>query len=204
MIESGFQPRLVGFAGHAEASDQNTLRLAIREELHEIKGILGPRVTAFSSVGTGADLAFMRACVDLRIPMILISPHTRERLAENFRDIDDWNMAEQLISVALAKYVVPEAKNAKDVDQSVNRHLLEFADAFLFTWHDEPGKDKDRTEETISEARELGIPVRIMHADGSKAHWSFDPDVERGARHGFETRKELLEFFDARLTTPFS
>ena len=109
-------------------------------------------------------------------------------------------MASHLISVALAKYVVPQKREA---GQSVHQYLLEFADAFLFAWNGEPGDNEDRTEALVTETRELGIPARIIHTGELSAHWSFEPDLQRSARHGFETRKELLEFFDARLPTPF-
>jgi len=201
---SGSQPRLVGFAGHPAISNQDALRLAIREELTGIKEMFGQRTTAISGIGSGANLVFLRACVELRIPVILISPHICERrLAEDFHDNDEWIMARHLISVALAKYVAPEQENGEDANQLVARHLLEFADVFLFTWHGEAVNERDRTGEIIGETRELGIPARIIHSEELSAHWSFAPDLERGARHGFGTRKELLEFFDARLPTLF-
>ena len=200
MTELEFQPRLIGFAGPSKLSNPDALQLAIRRELTTIKETFGPRVTAVSRIGSGANLLFLRVCVEQRIPMILISPHSAKRLAEDFQNIEEWTMARHMISVALAKYVVPEQE---DANRTVHRYLLEFADAFLFAWHGEPGDEKDRTGDILTETRDLGIPARIIHVEELNARWSFEPDLQRGARHGFETRKDLLEFFDARLPTPF-
>ena len=98
-------------------------------------------------------------------------------------------MAEHLMSVALAEYVAP------DTCQVVSRHLLEWADAFLFACDDEPPRSAGVT---VAEAFDLGIPARIIDPVSLEARWTFEPDSGRGARHGFGTRKELLEFFDER------
>lgn len=199
MTRASLQPRLIGFAGQADVSNPDELRLALREELSAMRECFGPRITAISGIGKGADLVFLRVCVELRIPMILISPRSSERLSEAFDDPDEWTLVRHLISVALAKYVVPEPENGMDTAQAVAGNLLAFADAFLLAWRGEG----DFVGEMIAETRALGIPARIIHTKELHAHWSFDPDLKRGARHGFETRKELLEFFDARLPTLF-
>lgn len=195
MNEPGSQPRLIGFAGHRNVSDREALGLAIRRELALMRETFGPRLTAFSSAAAGADLVFLRACVELRIPTIVILPFTLERFAKDFDDLGEWEMARHLMSVSLAKYVAPGENEGQQAYQVVSRHLIEWADVFLFL-------EQGETLETVEEARDLGIPARIIDAAGLDARWSFEPDPNRRARHGFGTRKELLEFLDARLGTP--
>lgn len=88
--------------------------------------------------------------------------------------------------------------------QVVSRHLLEWADAFLFAWDGEPPRGEGGTGETVEEARDLGIPARIIDIGKMQARWHFEPDPQRRARHGFATRKELLDFLDASLGAPIS
>ena len=202
MNQPGSQPRLISFAGHRNVSDKAALGLAIRRELTLMRETLGPRLTAFSSAAAGADLIFLRACVELRIPAIVILPFTVERFAEDFDDHEEWEMARHLMSVSLAKYVAPGENEGLQAHQAISRHLIEWADAFLFVSKDEPQRGEDDNGETMGEARDLGIPARIIDTQGLAARWSFEPDPNRKARHGFGTRKELLEFLDARLGTP--
>lgn len=186
------QPPLLAFSGQREMPDQEALRNALRGELALMRESFGGRLTAFSGASTGVDLVFLRACVDLRIPFIALLPVPRPRLGEVFVDADERLMAEHLTGVALAQYVAPAA----DARVAVSQYLLEWADAFLFAWDETPGAEG--SGQTAAEARDLGIPSRIINPASLEARWTFEPDRGRGARHGFGTRKELLEFFDAR------
>lgn len=172
--------------------DQEALRNALRGELALMRESFGGRLTAFSGATTEADLVFLRACVELRIPFIALLPVPRPRLGEIFLGAETREMARHLTGVALAQYVAPAA----EAREAVSRYLLEWADAFLFAWDGTPGADG--SGQTVAEARDLGIPSRIVDPASLEARWTFEPDRVRGARHGFGTRKELLEFFDAR------
>jgi hypothetical protein len=76
---------------------------------------------------------------------------------------------------------------------------LEWADAFLFVWNGERQKGVGGTGETVEEARDLGIPSRVIDAHSFSARWETPPDPNRKARHGFLSRADLLDFLDARL-----
>lgn len=198
MIDSSLQPKLLGFAGHRRVRDKEALRLAIRSGLKEMKDLLGGRMIALCSAAAGADLIFLRCCVDLRIPAIVILPFGEERFSEDFEDLEEWIFATHLLSVSLAKYVAPGGKEAPEAYQVVSQIMLEWADAFLFAWDGQPQRGAGGTGETVGEAEILGIPSRIIDADSFEVRWNVEADAARRARHGFGTRKELLEFFDAR------
>ncbi len=199
MSDSGEQPKLLGFAGHRRVSNTETLREAIRREVVAAKELLGKRMIAISSAAAGADLIFLKTCVELRIPTIVILPFPEARFAEDFDDKEDWLMAQRLSGVALAKYVAPGNHQAPQAYQIVSRLLLEWADAFLFVWNGEPQKGAGGTGETVEEARDLGIPSRVIDAHSLSARWETPPDPNRKARHGFLSRADLLDFLDARL-----
>jgi hypothetical protein len=202
MSDAAEQPKLLGFAGHRLVPDAEGLREAIRRELVAAKELLGKRLIAISGAAAGADLIFLKSCVELRIPAIVILPFPEERFAEDFEDAEEWAMAQRLGGVALAKYVAPGGKEAPEAYQVVSRLLLEWADAFLFAWNGEPQKGAGGTGETVEEARVLGIPSRVIDARSLAARWETPPDPNRRARHGFASRADLLDFLDARFSAP--
>ncbi|MFM2199855.1 MAG: hypothetical protein RLZZ505_3287 [Verrucomicrobiota bacterium] len=198
MSDASDQPKLLGFAGHRMVTDKEALREAIRRELVAMKGLLGNRMIAISSAAAGADLIFLKSCVELRIPAIVILPFPEERFSEDFEDEEEWAMAQRLSGVALARYVAPGGKEAPEAYQIVSRLLLEWADAFIFAWNGEPQKGAGGTGETVEEARDLGIPSRVIDSRSLAARWETPPDPHRKARHGFHSRADLLDFLDTR------
>lgn len=195
MIDPGKQPKLLGFAGPRRVPDVEGLRGAIRRELLEMRELLGERIIAVSSAAEGADLLFLRTCVDLRIPAIVILPFSEGRFSEDFEDAKEWEMAKHLTGVALAKYVAPGDPAVPEACHAASRHLLEWADAFLFAWD---GDSRMGAGEAVGEARDLGIPSRIIDTTSLEPRWGVPPEGGRKARHGFESRAELLDFLDTR------
>lgn len=198
MSDASGQPKLLGFAGHRKVPDTEAMRAAIRRELLAMKELLGKRMIAMTSAAAGADLLFLKSCVELRIPAIVILPFPEERFAEDFEHAEDLAMARHLCGVALAKYVAPGGHEAPEAYQIVSRLILEWADAFLFAWNGEPPKGAGGTGETVEEARDLGIPSRVIDADSLAPRWETPPDPHRKARHGFHSRADLLDLLDAR------
>ena len=192
------QPKILGFAGHRNVPDPEGLRNIIREELSEMKDKLGGRVIGISSAAAGADLIFLRSCIDLRIPTIVVLPFSEARFAEDFEDSAEWELAEKLFGVALAKYITPGGREAPEAYQAVSRNLIEWADVFLFAWGGKPARGIGGTGETVEEAREIGLPTRIIDAGTLEAEWTIPMDSGRKARHGFKTRKDLVDFLDLR------
>jgi len=191
-------PKLLGFAGHRAVPDTEGLRIEIRRELEAMRGTMGKRIIAVCSAAAGTDLVFLKTCVELRVPAIVILPFHEERFAGDFEDADEWALAQRLCGVALARYVAPGALDAPQAYQAVSRLLLEWADAFLFAWNGGPPKGAGDTGETVAEARDLGIPSRVIDPASLAARWETPADPCRKARHGFGSRPELLDFLDAR------
>jgi hypothetical protein len=198
MSDLAEQPKLLSFAGHRKVTDRVALHDAVRCELVAMKELLGKRMIALCGAAAGADLIFLKSCVELRIPTIVILPFPEERFAEDFEDAEEWAMAQRLFGVALARYIAPGGLGAPEAYQLVSRLMLEWADAFLFAWNGAPPNGVGGTGETVQEARELGIPSRIIDTANLATRWETPPDPHRRAGHGFHTRAELLDFFDAR------
>lgn len=192
MIDREKQPKLLGFAGHADVADAGALRIVIREELLRMREILGARMIAVSGAAAGADLIFLKNCVELRIPTVVILPSPKVHFQKHFKNAEEWKLAEGLLSVALEVYQVLEAGEDR---QLISRQMLDWADAFLFGWDAEVA---GKTGETMEDARHMGVPARVIDAGSLIGRWEIEVDQSRAARHGFADRRELLEFFDAR------
>lgn len=192
MIDREKQPKLLGFAAHGDVVDEAALRIVIREELLRMREILGARMIAVSGAAPGADLIFLKNCVELRIPTVVILPSPKVHFQKHFKDAEEWKLAEGLMSVALEVYETPEAVEDR---QLISRQMLDWADALLFAWDGMGGRT---TGDMVQDARYMGIPARIIDAGSLIGRWEIEADRSRAARHGFADRKELLEFFDAR------
>ncbi|MFD2255611.1 hypothetical protein ACFSSA_02900 [Luteolibacter algae] len=198
MNNTKLQPKLLGFAGHRQVADKEKLAIVIRHEVEMMKQALGEKMIGISSAAAGADLVFLRACVELRIPTIVILPFSEERFSEDFEDQAEWQLAQQLMSVSLVKYIIPGRYESPQAYHVVSTQLLEWADAFLFAWNGQPQKGIGGTGETVADARDTGTPSRIIDTGSLVARWQVPVDESRAAKHGFETRRELLEFLDRR------
>ncbi len=192
------QPKLLGFAGHCKVTDPEALRLAIRGEILKMKEFLGEGMTGISSAASGADLLFLRSCIELRIPTIVILPFPQARFSEDFKDAEEWALVEKLTGVALAKYVTPGGHEAPGVYRAVSRDLIDWADAFLFAWDGKPPRGTGGTGETVGQACDLGIPARLIDTESLEPSWLVPCDPSAKARHGFQSRSELLDFLDLR------
>ncbi|MBC7979875.1 MAG: hypothetical protein H7Y36_04870 [Armatimonadetes bacterium] len=102
------------------------------------------------------------------------------------------------MDVSLAQYIAPGGHAAPEAYQEVARHLLAWSDAFLFAWNGQPPQGVGGTGETVMDACEMGIPSRVINAENLEPRWSVPHEMGSKARHGFETRRELLEHLDQR------
>ncbi len=169
--------KLLGFAAVAEVIDHVAFATAIRAELEAARDLLGANMVVLSGAETDSDLVFLRTCIELRIPTIALLPADASFLPENKK------LFENLLSVSLAKYSFPLS--------SQNLPILEWADALLCACCDDEN-------EILTDALALGIPTRKLHAASLAAHWTHPPQPANSPRHGFPTRRELLEFLDKR------
>lgn len=200
MNDAAKQPKLLGFVGQRDVIDSERLRAVTRCEVIAMRDLLGKRMIAITSAAPGADGIFLKICVELRIPVIVILPFPEEQFADEYKDAEEWAMTRQLCSVALAKYVVPGNHLASDAYHLMTQQLLEWVDAFLFAWNGELQERAFCTAEAVKEARDLGIPSRMIDVMNYTAKWEIPSDPSRKARHGFDTRADLLDFLDARFS----
>ncbi|MES2982878.1 MAG: hypothetical protein V4727_11240 [Verrucomicrobiota bacterium] len=173
--------KLLGFAAVAEVTDHDAFAAAIRSELEAVRDLLGANMVVLSGAGTDVDLIFLRTCIELRIPTIVLLPSDEPFISET--DPEKCKLLENLLSVSLAKYPLPPSTQATPI--------LEWADALLCACCDDE-------EEILTDALALGIPTKKLHSISLESNWTHPPHPASPARHGFPTRRELLEFLDKR------
>lgn len=187
------QPFLLGFAGHRKVADKEALARVLRAELELMKDHFGGGLIAISSAAAGGDLVFLKTCVELRVPTLLILPFADERFGEDFEDREEWELAKKLMGVALDKHVL-RGHAAPGAYREVSWKLVEWADAFLFVWDGQASRGPGGTGETVAEARDLGIPSRVVDSTSLDPRWAVPLDHLRPPRHGFARRLDLLDF----------
>ena len=189
------QPKLIGFVSQEFRGEEFDLKAILRVELENLRDLYGYRRTVLASIRTRSDLALLQSCIQLRIPFILILPEDPAQLSEPLGE-SHWSMASHLMSVSLARYAVPGITSPDRIPALI----LEWADGFLCVKGEEDHFHD--TQQALDDAAALGIPSKIIHGSSSQTAWNIAPEPQRAARHGFETRQDLLEFFDSRLGAP--
>ncbi len=172
-------PRLLAFSATPHLSLAENFQETLHAEVPRIKQLLGEGLIALSSADSQADLLFIRACVNFRIPVIVLADSDRPH-AE-----DDQHLAlsKALLSVALAKYTMLNTGT-----RAISSYLLEWADVLLLA------NSPSASEEILENAIALGIPTRTL----SPAVWRIPFVPVAAPRHGFDTRRDLLDFLDLR------
>lgn len=167
--------KLLGYATVTESKDPKAFAAIVRNELISIRNVLGTDMIVLTSAGTTTDLVFLRTCIELRIPTIVFLPDDT--------DTESSNLLGHLLSVSLAKYAITGTQP--------HLPILEWADALLYACC-------DKDHEILTDALAQGIPTRKLHSISLEANWTHQPQPSHPARHGFITRRELLEFLDKR------
>lgn len=173
--------KLLGFTAVAEVTDHAAFATAVRAELEAARYLLGETMVTLSTAHTKSELVFLRACVELRIPTIVFL--TNDETAPASLDQESLRLREHLLGVTLAKYTVSQSPAAISI--------LEWADALLCACG-------EAENEMLGDALALGIPTRKLHPQQLTASWTHTPEVSSPTRHGYSSRRELLEFLDKR------
>jgi hypothetical protein len=171
--------KLLGFAASVEVSDAPAFAQTIRSELEAARILLGSNMVALSGANTLTELTFLRTCIELRVPTIVFLPN--EEPFPDEPESETSKLRKNLLSVTLATYLTPQPFLP----------ILDWADALI-------SANSDDEDEFLADAVALGIPIRKLHACSFNADWTHLPHPASPAKHGFPTRRELLEFLDKR------
>ena len=163
MSEEGFQRiHVIGFAGHRSMNDSAAIKAAMLAVLREWRDESTGTCIGRSSTAAGADLLFLEACRDLGIPFTVVLPFPEERFSEDFDDPPDWARAKTLMAEAASVDVVPGNEVAPEAYHLAAREVLDTSDRMLCVWDGKAARGVGGTAESVAEARERRMPLRII------------------------------------------
>ena len=132
--------------------------------LREFKASADGEWVGRSSAAAGADLIFLEACRELGMAYSVVLPFPEERFREDFDDAAEWQRAVDLMKSASSIELAPGNEVAPEAYHLAAREILDVSDALLFLWDQQPARGIGGTAESVTEARERGMPVRIIDA----------------------------------------
>lgn len=170
----------IGFAGHRAVADPAALKAAIRRELDDFRATLNGEVVGLASAAAGADILFLEACEEAGLRTVVILPFAEHRFVDDFDDSLEWQRSRERMAAAEWCEVAPGNEDSPAAYHVVAREILEVADRMLFAWNGQPARGLGGTGETVLEAKEWGIPARIIDADSLDARWQTGAAPEAG------------------------
>jgi hypothetical protein len=159
---------VIGFAGHRAIGDPAATKAAILACLREFREGMDGLVVGRASAAAGADLLFLECCRDLGLAYSIVLPFPKDRFALDFDDAAEWRRAEGLMAAASNVEIAPGNEVAPEAYHLAAREILDVSDAMLFFWDGQPARGIGGTAETVAEARERKLPLRIIEAAGGE------------------------------------
>jgi hypothetical protein len=155
---------VIGFAGHRAIADSAATKAAILAGLCGFCENADGVVVGRASAAAGADLIFLECCRDLGLAYSVVLPFPKDRFRLDFDDDAEWTRAEGLMAAASNTEVAPGNEVAPEAYHLAAREILDVADAMLFFWDGQPARGIGGTAETLAEARERKMPLRVIEA----------------------------------------
>lgn len=194
----------VGFAGHRAVPDPVAAKQVICRELELVASTVKGELVGIASAAAGGDLLFLDACREVGLRTVVLLPFPRERFGEDFDDPEEWQRACRCMDAAWWLEVSPGGESAPAAYHVTAREVLEISDRMIFLWDGQPARGLGGTAESVQEAKDRGIPSRVVAADTLQAEWN-GPVPEPGMQDlAFEEMPaatsvvELFEKLDAR------
>lgn len=194
----------VGFAGHRAVPDLAAARAAIDRELAVIAETVTGELVGLASAAAGADLLFLDACEAAGLRTVVLLPFAKDRFGEDFDDPEEWLHACRCMDAAWWLEVQPGGESAPAAYHVVAREVLEIADRMLFLWNGQPAQGLGGTAESVMEARDRGIPSRVIDAGNLQSDWNGPVPAAAMTDRLFEEMpaaasvEDLFEKLDAR------
>lgn len=195
---------ILGFAGHRTLPHPGAIRAAIHQAVSDFRDRVKGELVGRASAAEGADLMFLETCAELGIRYNVVLPFPIERFQRDFPSESAWERAKSLIDAAAGVEIAPGHEEAPEAYHLAAREILEVSDAMLFVWDGKDARGIGGTAETVHEARERELPVRIIDSRNAEIRpfehppaWPWtDPDFE--ALPAAAGVQGLFEALDAR------
>ncbi|MGW1835961.1 hypothetical protein [Streptomyces sp. NPDC002067] len=158
--------RTIAVTGHMDLAEgtEKLLRDALPALLRELSAGAG-ELTGVSCLAPGADSVFAEAVLDAGGALAVVLPFRDYR-----RSLTDPAVRERfdrLVAAASEVTVLPYPEASLAAFEAANSALLRRADALVAVWDGHPPAKGGGTATTVAEAREAGLPVRVLWPEGA-------------------------------------
>jgi hypothetical protein len=156
----------IAVTGHLDLTDASVplVRDALRETLKPYAS--GGDLTGISCIAKGSDSLFAEAVLELGGRLVVVIPSQDYRQAKVKPDHAE---TFHRLTAAAAEVLILEHETAnRSAYEDANRTLLRRADRLLAVWDGAPPSGKGGgTADTVTEAREAGLPVDVVWPQGA-------------------------------------
>ena len=154
----------LAITGHMDLTDTTVplVRAALDELLAEEASV---SLTGVSCLARGADSVFAEAVLAAGGRLVAVIP------SQDYRQVkvkpDHAALFDRLAAAAAEVVVLDHATAGRDAYQDANQVLLARADRLVAVWDGAPPGGKGGTADTVTLAREAGLPVDVVWPDGA-------------------------------------
>jgi hypothetical protein len=153
----------IGFTGHRHLPDEDQSRTAIRKVLEEWKARIPGVAYGVSSIAAGGDLLFAETCLDLKLPIRIFLPMSKERFRDEFDDRTS-ERAERVLAGALSVEVVGVGAEPQERYYECGIETVHQSQLLIALWDGGPGHGMGGTSDMVYFAKEQGRLVVWIHS----------------------------------------
>lgn len=155
---------VVGFTGHRQLADPDGVARAIATVLAELKRESPGEWIALSSAAIGADVAFVRAALDLGLGWEALLPLPVVDFERDFTP-EEWAEVKALLARAEHLEVAAEPGSREEAYLTGGFEVVNKCDVLLALWDGLPARGKGGTADVVAYARAMGRPLVIVNPD---------------------------------------
>jgi hypothetical protein len=148
----------IGFTGHRKLPDESKSRKLVYDFLSDRKTAAPGLIYGVSSVAAGADLLFCESCLQLEIPLHVLLPMPAEEFRHDF-DLETWARAAEVMRQAVSVEVTGGHQPREERYYECGIQTVQQCRLLVALWNGEPSHGMGGTEDIVSFARGLGMPV---------------------------------------------
>lgn len=150
--------------GHMNLTD-TTVPL-VRAALNDLLTAYAPdQLTGISCLARGADSVFAEAVLAAGGRLVAVIP------SQDYRQVkvkpDHAALFDRLAAAATEVLVLEHPTASRDAYQAANEVLIARADRLVAVWDGAPSNGKGGTADTVTLARDAGVPVDVVWPDGA-------------------------------------
>ncbi|NRQ38050.1 hypothetical protein HII36_40410 [Nonomuraea sp. NN258] len=122
-------------------------------------------LTGLTCLADGADQIFARAVLEAGGELVVVVP------ARDYRDGlpgESWAAFDELLSRASKVHALDFVASTSEAYMAASVLMLDEAEVLFAVWDGRPARGYGGTADVVAEARERGIPVRVIWPEGAR------------------------------------